>query len=380
MIGALNNMLKTSEQFWNQIKAAQAIALIIGPDFADDGLAAGIALKRITESLQIKTDLISIASENLLTETLKGEIEIASELNQPREFVISLSTANAQVDKVKYKMEADRLDFVILSKNGSFTDKEVSVRNSGHAYDLIITINLTDLASLGEIYTANTDLFYSVPIINIDNQMANENFGRLNLVDLTASSATEIIYQLCADQPELIHAEIATCLLAGIISRTKSYRSETVTPQALLATAELLKLGADRDVIIEKLYRNRSLATLQLWGKLLMSLESQVGERLLYTRMSETDLMQIDDTAISQILDELISLVPEALVLIIFFDQGNHTTLAVASPKNINCLSLLKEYQPTGAKDLVWLDLPSEIDAVQPEMIKLVSAKLEKIN
>lgn len=381
MIGALNkNMLNNHEQFWNQLRSARAVAILVGREFADDGLASGLALKQILESLQIKADIISSATETALIEHLKNGVEIKAELSQPREFVISLATTGTQVDKVKYKIEQDRLDFIILPKNGFFTDKEVSVRSNGFAYDLIISINLADLASLGEIYSNNTDFFYSVPIINIDNQMANENFGQLNLVELTASSSTEIIYQLCANQPELIKPATATCLLAGIISRTKSYRTEMVTPQTLLTTAELLRLEANRDLIIEKLYRNRSLATLQLWGKLLMSLESQVGESLLYTRMTQADLMQIDDTAVNQILDELIVLVPEALVLIIFFDQGSSTTLVAASPKNINCLSLLKEYQASGAKRLVWLDLPVPINEAQEQVLKLVSAKLEKIN
>jgi hypothetical protein len=133
-------------------------------------------------------------------------------------------------------------------------------------------------------------------------------------------------------------------------------------------------------MIIEKLYRNRSLTSLQLWGKLLMSLQGLAGDRLLYANMNQTDLMQLDDTSINQILDELIVLVPEALVLIIFFDQGSSTTLVVASPKNINCLSLLKEYQVTGAKRLVWLDLALPQAEAQAQVLKLVADKLQKIN
>lgn len=378
---ALFIMLSQTEQFWKQIKAAKAVAIIVGRDQIEDGLASALALKKIANQLNITADIISILPSTPLTDFLRGEIELLSELSQPREFIISLSTVNTQVDKVKYKMENGRLDFIVLPQNGFFSESDVSVRPNGFAYDLIITINVAELLSLGEIYQHNVDFFYTTAIINIDNQASNENFGQINIIDFNATSATEIVYELCREtEAALIKADIATCLLAGIISRTKSYKTEMVTPQSLMVTADLLKLGAQRDMIIDKLYRNRSLATLQLWGKLLMALESTLDDKVLHCRLGQEELASIAENDIHQILDELISLIPAAMVLLIFFEQGETTTLLAASPKNINCLSLLKEYNPSGAKRLLWLDLPSPIATAQEEILKLVTSKLEKIN
>ncbi len=374
-------MLNSSQQFWNQVKSAKSIAVIVGRDFLDDSLAAALALKEICRQFEIKTDIISVLPATPLISFLQNEVEIKDDLKQQREFVISLATTNTQVDKVKYKMETGHLDFIVLPQNGFFTEGDVSVKANGFAYDLIITINIQDLLSLGEIYQNNADFFYAVPIINIDNQSSNDNFGQVNVINFLATSATEIIYQLCRDQEsDLINQDTATYLLAGIISRTKSYKTESVTPQSLLATADLLKLGARRDEIIARLYRNRSLQTLQLWGKLLTGLESSLNDKVLYTRLSQADLVNIDDSDINQILDELISLIPSAMVILIFFDQNETTTLLTASPKNINCLTLLKEYHPTGAKRMVWLDLALPIDEAQTEILNLVNAKLEKLN
>jgi len=375
-------MLNQAQQFWTQIKGAKSVALLVGRDYIDDSLASALALKKIINSLDINADIISILPATPLIDHLKTTTEIKHDLKQQREFVISLATTNTQVDKVKYKMEPGHLDFIVLPASGGFfTESDVSVKANGFAYDLIITINIQDLLSLGEIYQNNADFFYAVPIINIDNQASNDNFGQINIINFNATSATEIIYQLCREQEsDLINHETATCLLAGIISRTKSYKTETVTPQSLLATADLLKLGASRDEIIERLYRNRSLSTLQLWGKLLSGLESMLNDKILYTKLTQADLANIDDSDINQILDELISLIPSAMVVLIFFDQNDTTTLLTASPKNINCLSLLKEYQPSGAKRLVWLDLPLAIAEAQEEILRLVSAKLEKLN
>jgi hypothetical protein len=109
-------------------------------------------------------------------------------------------------------------------------------------------------------------------------------------------------------------------------------------------------------------------------------LVSTLDDKVLYCRLGQEELASIAENDIHQILDELISLIPAAMVLLIFFEQGETTTLLAASPKNINCLTLLKEYSPSGAKRLLWLDLPSPIATAQEEILKLVTSKLEKIN
>ena len=48
----------------------------------------------------------------------------------------------------------------------------------------------------GETYHNNTGFFNKTPIINIDHKSENEQFGNINLIDITASTTAEIIFSL----------------------------------------------------------------------------------------------------------------------------------------------------------------------------------------
>ena len=125
---------------------------------------------------------------------------------------------------LKYIIENNKLNFIISPQDGFFTDEDISSSVSGFKYDLIITIDGQDLESLGRIYDNNIEFFYKTPIINIDQSPENEEFGQLNILDLKAVSVTEILFILMNDyNKKLIDEDIATCLLTGIIFRTKSF-------------------------------------------------------------------------------------------------------------------------------------------------------------
>ena len=123
-----------------------------------------------------------------------------------------------------------------------------------------------------------------IPIINIDHHPSNNNFGTINLVVPDAASTTIIIYNLfkamnalptTAGALEKIQAHapftttIATALLAGLYYDTGSFMHSNVTPQVYECAAELTALGADIKAIVKNMYKNRSIAQLKTWGKIL---------------------------------------------------------------------------------------------------------------
>ena len=65
---------------------------------------------------------------------------------------------------------------------------------------------------------------------------------------------------------------MATALLAGMIAATNSFQSPQVTPQTLELASQLIVRGADRQKVIESLYRTKDIDTLKNWGKVLSRL------------------------------------------------------------------------------------------------------------
>jgi hypothetical protein len=86
---------------------------------------------------------------------------------------------------------------------------------------------------------------------------------------------------------------------------------------------------------------------------------------------------------LDEVVDELIINIPQARIIVIFFEtMENGKTLGnvlVYSIKNLNALNLLKEYNPTGLKNLAKTSIEKPIKEIEAEIISLITDKLDKL-
>jgi phosphoesterase RecJ-like protein len=269
-------MLNQDQQIFEQIKKANNILITFNKLWNGDAVASALALYLFLKKLDKS---VAIAAEKLNSNNLL-EFLPAYDTN----------TSVVKVDKIKYKTEDNKLDFVVSPKDGFFTANDVKTYAGEFKYDLVIVLDSPDLESLGSVYENDTDFFYQVPIINFDHHSDNENFGQVNFVEITATSTSEILFNLLSDYSrEMIDEDIATCLLAGIIAETKSFKTQNITPQALSTSAQLISMGARRDDIVNHLYRSRTLNVLKLWGRVLARLTSTPDNTLVWSMLNNSD-------------------------------------------------------------------------------------------
>ena len=105
-------------------------------------------------------------------------------------------------------------------------------------------------------------MFYETPVINIDHHASNNDFGQINLVDVVAASTTEVLYKVLLEaeqkyEKKLITEDVATLLLAGIITDTGSFQHANTSPKSMEVSAELLDLGARQQEIIKNIYKTK---------------------------------------------------------------------------------------------------------------------------
>ena len=161
-----------------------------------------------------------------------------------------------------------------------------------------------------------------MPLINIDHHASNSEFGTINYVDITASATTQMLLPIIrkieeATGQDLMDADIATLLLAGIITDTGSFQHSNTTPNAFAVAAELLDYGARQQEIIKHVYKTKSLATLKLWGQVLSKIQFDKDYRFVWSTVSQKDLAEtgadMEDTG--AIIDELLNNAPGAEVV-----------------------------------------------------------------
>ena len=105
--------------------------------------------------------------------------------------------------------------------------------------------------------------------IKIDHHPIVDQYGDLNWVDTTASSTSEMIYNLITSSNETgfkVSTEVARLLYAGIIGDTGRFLFQSTTPRTFEIASELVKHSFDRSEIYENLYEvEPALAKLKGW-------------------------------------------------------------------------------------------------------------------
>src|SRR3989339_895033 len=259
-------MLNQEQQIFEQIKKAKNILITFNKTWNGDAIASALAMYLVAKKLQKNVEIIADKfSTNTLFSFLPAFEKIQTAIVNDHKFVISLNTEKTKVGQVKYETKENTLEFIVSPKEGFFKPEDVKIVSQNFKYDLIIVFDSSDLESLGEIYDNNAEYFYKIPIINIDHHATNEQFGQINHIELTAIATSEILFNLITDYSrDLVDEDIATCLLAGLIAKTKSFKTQNITPQSLAISSQLVAMGAKREEIVNKLYRSRSLNVLKL--------------------------------------------------------------------------------------------------------------------
>ncbi len=384
-------MLTQEQQIIEQIKKANNILITFNQIWNGDAVASALAmylfLKKMDKKVTIAADKFD---QGKLFSFLPSYASIKHSLKNIRNFIISLSLAKSKVEKVKYEIKDDALNFIITPKDGTFTGDDISSDYRGFTFDLIIVLDTPDLEALGKIYDNDTEFFYHTPIINIDHHADNEAFGQINQIELTSIATAEILFNLIAGHTrDLIDENIATCLLTGIIAKTKSFKTKNITPQALSTASQLIAMGGRREEIVDTLYRSRALNVLKLWGRVLARLNSETDNKLVWSILTKTDFAktQTNEDDLSEVVDELIINIPEADVIALIYEHEinsetgvqSATKALIYSTKNTDSLDLAKHWNPKGTKAIAKITIPKPLQAAEQEIISQLKTELNKL-
>lgn len=342
---------------------------------SSDAIAAGLGLFLTLEKLGKRARIVCSRFELPANHSFLPKSEaIEKELKNIRQFIITLDVSKVAVDELAYAIEGKKLNIFITPKDGFYDARDISTSAGSYAYDLLVTVDAADLELLGELATNNAEFFYRVPILNIDHRAKNTNYGAVNLVDLTATSTSEITFELVkALGFNVLDEQVATTLLTGIISKTKSFQTPNVTPRSLAVASHLIASGARREEIIDNLFQSKSLGTLKLWGRVLARLQEKFSGRLVYSLLSDQDFAKAEakEDDLPRVIDELIVNVPTAELVAVIYARPGGVTVLVGATTPIDLFKLFPGAKPHGAPNLVvWLSPYADLAAAEAGLAK----------
>ena len=347
--------LTTTEQAIQLLESSRQPLIVFKKDFSGDALGAALALALVFEKRHAEPTVV--CADFKLPEKyrfLPTTTRVLSQLSSAKKFTISLPLGGKQIEEFSYDVVDDELKIFITPKEGAFGEKDIIVVPPHWDYDVIITLDTPNLDSLGALYAEHRDLFYEKPIVNIDASPANEQYGQINLIDLMAASTGGVVYELLKAWGDYdLDADINTCLLTGMVEKTKGFKTGLINPQTLRNASELIEKDARRDDVIRHLYYDRDVATLKLWGGILTRLSATAGNKIISATVTLEDFKTTNTATknLPDVIDELISTVPGVEVIVVCYEkEHNKIGVLIKSLGTFDPTRHFSTHQPQGTK------------------------------
>ena len=162
----------------------------------------------------------------------------------------------------------------------------------------LIVLDCGTYARVGDKLTKQLPKFDCV--INIDHHISNDHFGDIFYVPSSASSTSEIVYELLVSAAIPINPDSANCLLAGIFGDTGSFRYSATSARTFEVAAALVNAGGNSSWVAGELFSRQSLAAVKLQGLALSALKlhaaGKVAEVQVDRAMCQTAGASVEDS------------------------------------------------------------------------------------
>lgn len=363
-----------TKQIIDTINNHQTFAIIIKEQWTTDDLACAISWQLF---LSAKNKTANIYSSGKIPDSRFNYLNIKDKLfNQlfAYHYQINVDISQSGVKELSYSVEDKTLKIFITPTHGTISETDVKLAPATPSINALICLGLDEPTKAGVIFNKQSEIFYSLPIINIDYQPENIKYGAVNYVDVTTCSNSEISFNIFNEiDQELISKDIATALLSGIIDATQSFLRGRVSPKTLKTAGLLMEKGADRSKIVANLYQTKTVQQLRLWGQALKDLKEYAGGKLLVAQLDWDNTIETEK--IIGLVDELlINNQATKIAMLILKHVDNKQTMFINSNKSYNFLSSLG-YDQSNKQTVIKLDNQESSE----ELINKIVSQLEEL-
>ena len=195
------------------------------------------------------------------------------------------------------------------------------VREGVGPYDLLVSLDCSDVRRMGSVFHPG---WAGVPLLNIDHHVTNTLFGTVNWVAPASVATAQMILELAEALNWPLTADVAACLLTGLVTDTRSFRTYNVDTVAMRAVLRLMEAGAELNQIARRALDQRPLASVRLWGQAIDRLDTD-GE-ILWTEVTRRMREQwgLDENGDAG-LANFLSGVRDSKIVVVFTERDNGT-------------------------------------------------------
>jgi phosphoesterase RecJ-like protein len=251
---------------------------------------------------------------------------------------------------------------------------ETIVQEINESFDLVITLDCSHLERLGHFSQEPT--FNDAPLLNIDHHLTNPSFGDVNLVDPQASSTAEVVLRLLEYMTVPLDAEIATALLVGIVSDTRSFSTSNVTPEVMEAALQLMNAGANLSSITQSSLNRRHTNEIHLWGSALDLV--QIKDGIIWTEISQEMRRAVNclDDGDAGLVNFLISAEDADVAAVFVESEDGHIEVGLRAVPGFDVAQVARQFGGGGHALAAGCGLPGPMETAQANVLAALQASL----
>lgn len=259
--------MEDTEKIKNTLQNAKNIGLFVADNPDNDTIGAFLALFFSLKNIGKKPFLINqepLKKINFFLQKSTKEKIVFSFLGDPLEITYEKAPGQTNIYLTPRNNPVSLENFSfrkIQTKEDPLTIENIN-------FDLLITIGVPNYSQIEKNFTGNPDALYQCDIINIDNNLANQNYGDINIVEdnfCLSQTMACLIYRLGQD---FLNKKVGDSLIFGLANSPKNSRSK----KNIITYAWLLKNKAEFGLAMDN--KNSELSyKIKLLGKTIENLD-----------------------------------------------------------------------------------------------------------
>ncbi len=358
------------------------LLLITAPEADMDSLAGAAALGGILRALN-KTVTVVTPGKGAWPEPLRTDLPTQAGIQALRALHIRLPIEQTQLEQFSYDIRDQKLHIELLPKTGIWTEEAVAVESGAIRYDGLIAFNVASPAGLRDLIPQEPEWLNALPTLHLTTRADAEPWATETITLLQNGSLCEALYAWAKERADVsLGADLVHTLLVGVIAGSDGFRSPRVHSQTLQAASELIERGADRQAIMNRLWRVRSVPALNLWGRGFMRLNLHPTLPVATTIVTEHDFLQAQTNpeSLAGLGRSLLDRLPETRLVLVFsgWEAAHHVQAFARPPLRADLIA--RWFGGQGDADQAhWTANGTDLLAIRQETLAILERELPRL-
>lgn len=205
----------------------------------------------------------------------------------------------------------------------------------------------------------------------LDHHVSSDDLGAEMFKNVRSEATGRLVIEAADQLGAKVTPEIAAPAFAALATDTGWFRFASTTAATYQLAGRLVEAGAVPDQLYKRLYENDSLARLQLIGRAMARVETQLGGRLIYTsiRREDFDAVGALPSDSEDVINLLLAVGGTEVAVILVEQIGGGYKISFRSRSEVDCSRLAELFGGGGHKKAAGAFLKDSLETAQAKVL-----------